>query len=214
MNLFAGQGWRCRHREWTWTWGKGRVGQTERVALTCICSVSSVAQSFLTLCDPMDCSTPVFPVHHQLPEPTQTRVHCIGDAIQPSHPLSSPSPPALNLSQHQGLFRWSVLHIRWPKYWSFSFNISPSNEYSGLISFRIDWLDLYATMCKIMLDICATMCKIASGKLLCSTGSSAQCSVKTGGVGWKSGKEAQKGPDDCILTADSCCCTVETSTTL
>ena len=111
-------------------------------------------------------------------------------------------------------FGESVLHIRWPKYWSFSFNISPSNEYSGLISFRIDWLDLYATTCKIMLDICATMCKIASGKLLCSTGSSAQCSVMTGGVGWKSGKEAQKGPDDCILTADSCCCTVETSTTL
>ena len=130
---------------------------------------SSVAQSCLTLCDPMDCSTPGLPVHHQLPEFTEIQVHCVSDAIQPSHPLSSPSPPALNLSQHQGLFRWSVLHIRWPKYWSFSFNISPSNEYSGLISFRIDWLDLYATMCKIMLDICATMCKIASGKLLCST---------------------------------------------
>ena len=65
---------------------------------------SSVAQSCLTLCDPMDCSTPGFPVHHQLPDPTKTHVHCIGDAIQPSHPLSSPSPPAFNLSQHQGLF--------------------------------------------------------------------------------------------------------------
>ena len=61
-----------------------------------------------------------------------------------SHPLSSASPPALNLSQHQGLFKWVVLHIRWPKYWSFSFNISPSNEHSGLISFRMDWLDLLA----------------------------------------------------------------------
>ena len=70
----------------------------------------------------------------------QTHVHWVGHAIQPSHPLSSPSPPAFNHSQHQGLF----LHIRWPKYWSFSFNISPSNKYSGLISFRMDWLNLLA----------------------------------------------------------------------
>ena len=67
---------------------------------------SSVAQSCLTLCDPMNCSTPGLPVHHQLPESTQTHVYWVGDAIQPSHPLSSPSPPALNLSQHQGLFKW------------------------------------------------------------------------------------------------------------
>ena len=66
---------------------------------------SSVAQSCLTLCDPMNCSTAGLPVHHQLLESTQTHVHCVGDAIHPSHPLSSPSPPALNLSQHQGLFR-------------------------------------------------------------------------------------------------------------
>ena len=92
----------------------------------------------------MDCSTPGFLVHHQLPGLTQTHVHRVGDAIQPSHPLSSPSPLAFNLSQHQGLFNESVLCIRWPKYWSFSFNISPSKEYSGLISFRIDWLDLLA----------------------------------------------------------------------
>ena len=72
---------------------------------------SSVAQSCPTLCYPLDCSTPGLPVHHQLPEFTQTHVHWVGDAIQPSHPLSSPSPPALNLSQHQGLFRWvSSLH--------------------------------------------------------------------------------------------------------
>ena len=87
---------------------------------------------------------PGFPVHHELPELAQTHVNQVGDAIQPSHPLSSPSPPAFNLSQHQGLSNESVLHIRWPKYWSFSFSISPSNEYSGLISFRMDWLDLLA----------------------------------------------------------------------
>ena len=92
----------------------------------------------------MDCSTPGFPVHHQLLELTQTHVHRVGDAIQPSHPLSPSSPPAFNLSQHQGLRKESVLRIRWPKYWSFSFSISPSNEYSGLISFRVDWWDLLA----------------------------------------------------------------------
>ena len=69
-------------------------------------SISSVAQSCLTLCDPMDCSMPGFPVHHQLLEPGQTHVHWIGDAIQPSHPLSSPFPPVFNLAQHQGLFQW------------------------------------------------------------------------------------------------------------
>ena len=105
---------------------------------------SSVTQSCLTLFDLMDCSMPGFPVHHQLPELAQTHVHQVGDAIQPSHPLSSPSPPALNPSQHWGLSNESALRIRWPKYWSFSFNISPSNEYSGLISFRMDWLDLLA----------------------------------------------------------------------
>ena len=104
---------------------------------------STVAQSCLTLCDPLDCSTAGFPVHHQLPELVQTHGHRVSDAIQPSHPLLSPFPLALNLSQHQGLFQW-VLHIRWPKYWIFSFSISPSNEFSGLISFRVDWLDLLA----------------------------------------------------------------------
>ena len=92
----------------------------------------------------MDSSTPGFPVHHQLSEFTQTHVHRVSDAIQPSHPLLSPSPPAFNLSQHQGLFSELVPHIRWPKYWSFSFSISPSNEHPGLISFRMDWLDLLA----------------------------------------------------------------------
>ena len=98
-----------------------------------------VAQLCLTHCDPMNCSTPGLPVHHQLLESTQTHVHRVDDAIQPSHPLSSPSPPALNLSQHQSLSNESALRIRWSKYWSFSFNISPSNEHPGLISFRMDW---------------------------------------------------------------------------
>ena len=75
---------------------------------------------------------------------TQTQVHWVGDAMQTSHPLSSPFPPALNLSQHQCLFKWVTSLLRWPKYWSFSFNISPSNEYPGLNSFRMDWLDLLA----------------------------------------------------------------------
>ena len=106
--------------------------------------LSSVTQSCLTICSPMESSTLGFTVHHQLPELDQTHVHQVGDAIQPSHPLLSPSPPAFSLSQHQGLSNELVLHISWPKYWSFSFSINPSNEYSGLISFRIDWLDLLA----------------------------------------------------------------------
>ena len=90
----------------------------------------------------MDGSMPGFPVLHHLPELTHTHVHWVGDAIQPSLPLSSPSPPAFNLSQHQGLSDELALCTRWPKYWSFSFNINPSNDYSGLISFRSDWFDL------------------------------------------------------------------------
>ena len=92
----------------------------------------------------MDCSTPGFPVHHQLPELAQIHVHWVGDPIQPSHPLLSPSPPASIFPSIRVFSNESVLHIRWPKHWSFSFSISPSNEYSGLISFRIDWLDLLA----------------------------------------------------------------------
>ena len=101
---------------------------------------SSVTQLCPTLCDHMACTTPGFPVHHQLPKPTQTHVHWVSDAVQPSHPLSAPSPPAFNLAKHQGLFQW----VRWPKYWSFSFCINPSNEYSGLISFRMDRMDVLA----------------------------------------------------------------------
>ena len=105
-------------------------------------SVSSVTQSCLTLCNSMDCSKPGFPVHHQFPELIQTHVHQIGDVIQPSHPLPSHS-PAFNLSSIRVISNESVLPIRWLKYWSFSFSISPSNEYSGLISFRMtDWISL------------------------------------------------------------------------
>ena len=90
----------------------------------------------------MSHSMPGLLVHHQLPESTQTSVHWVSDAIQSSHPRSSPSPLAFNLSQHQGLSNESILCIRWPKYYTFCFSISPSNEHPGLISFRIDWLDL------------------------------------------------------------------------
>ena len=105
---------------------------------------SSVTQSCPTLWDPMNCSTPGLPVHHQLPEFTQTYVHRVCDAIQPSHPRSSPSPPAPNPSQNQSFSNELTLLMRWPKYWSFSFSIIPSKEIPGLISFRMDWLDLLA----------------------------------------------------------------------
>ena len=92
----------------------------------------------------MDCSTPGIPVHHQLPEIAQTHVHRVGAAIQPSHPLSSPLTLPSIFPSIRVFSSESFLHIRWPKYWSFSFNISPSSEYSGLIPFRIDWFDLLA----------------------------------------------------------------------
>ena len=108
--------------------------------------------SHVRLCNPMDCSTAGFPVHYQLQEITQTHVDPVGDAIQPSHPLLSASPPTFNPSQHRGCFNESAHLIRWPKYWSFSFSISLSNEYSGLISFRIDRLDLLAVQETLMFN--------------------------------------------------------------
>ena len=92
----------------------------------------------------MNCSTPGLPVHHQLQEFTQIHVHLVGDAIQPSHPLSSPSPPAPNPPSIRVFSNESTLCMRWPKYWSFSFNISLSNEHPVLIFFRMDWLHLLA----------------------------------------------------------------------
>ena len=105
---------------------------------------SSVAQSCPTLCDPMNRIKPGLPVHHQLPDFTQTHVHRVSDAIQPSHPLSSPSPPAPNPSSIRVLSNESALCMRWPKYWSLSFSIITSKEIPGLISFRMDWPDLLA----------------------------------------------------------------------
>ena len=104
-------------------------------------SHSVMSQLFVT---PMDCSMPGLPVHHQLLEFTQTHVHWVSDTIQPSHPLLSPSPPRSIFPSIRVFCNESILHIRWPKYWSFSFSISPSNEYSGLICFRIDWFHLLA----------------------------------------------------------------------
>ena len=106
------------------------------VALCC-----SVAQLCPTLCDPMDSSTPCLPVHHQLPELTQTHVHQVGDAIQPSCPLLSPSPPAFNLSQHQGLFQWVSSSHQVAKVLELQLQ-HQSFQYLGLISFRTDWFDL------------------------------------------------------------------------
>ena len=106
--------------------------------------IRSVAQSCPTLCDPMNRSMPGLPVHHQLPEFIETHVHRVSDAIQPSHPLSSPSSPAPNPPSMRVLSNESTLRMRWPKYWSFSLSIIPSQEIPGLISFRMDWLDLLA----------------------------------------------------------------------
>ena len=118
--------------QWTWVWINFE---------SCYCSVT---RSCPTLCDPMHCSTPGLPVHHKLLEFIQTHVHWVGDAIQPSHPLSSPSLPALNLCQHQSLFKWvSSLH-QVAKVLEFQLQHHLSNEYSGLISFRMDWFDLLA----------------------------------------------------------------------
>ena len=112
--------------------------------LACSVQFSSVAQLCLTPCNPMNCSTPGLPVHHQLPEFTQTHVHWVGDAIQLSHPLLSPSPHAPNPSQHQGLFQWVNSSHEVAKVSEFQLSISPSSEHPGLISFRMDLLDLLA----------------------------------------------------------------------
>ena len=111
-----------------------------------LCSVqfSLVAQSCPTLCDPMNRSTPGLPVHHQILKFTQTRVHRVSDAIQPSHPRSSPYSPAPIPPSIRVFSNELTLCMRWPKYWSFSFGIIPSKEIPELISFRMDWLDLLA----------------------------------------------------------------------
>ena len=112
---------------------------------------SSVAQSRLILCNPMDCSMPAFPVHHQLLEFTQTHVHWVGDAIQPSYPRCSLLLLPSIFSSMRVFFNDSALRIRWPKYWSFSFSIRPSNEYSGLISFRLDILAVQGSLKSLLI---------------------------------------------------------------
>ena len=123
---------------------------------------SSISQLCPTLCDPLNRSTPGLPVHHKLLEFTQTHVHRVDDAIQSSHPLSSPSPPALNLRSIRVFSNEPALCMRWPKYWSFSFSINPSNEYSRLISFKIDWFDLLAVQrtLKNLLQHCSSTASI------------------------------------------------------
>ena len=122
---------------------------------------SSLTQLCPTLCNPMNRSTPGLPVQHQLPESTQTHVHCVGDAIQPSHPLYPLLLPSI-FPSIRVFSNESALLIRWPKYWSFSLNISPSNEHSGLISFRMDWLDLPAVKgtLKSLLQHCSSKSSI------------------------------------------------------
>ena len=114
------------------------------VDFKCCIQFSSVTQSWPTLWDSVNRSMAGLPVHYHLLEFTQIHVQWVGDAMQPSHLLLSPSPPDLNLCQHQCLYKQVALCIRWPKCWSFSCHISPSNENSGLISLRMDWLDLLA----------------------------------------------------------------------
>ena len=126
------------------------------------CCFCSVAPSRLALCDPIDCSMPRFPVLHHLLELAQTHVHCVGDAIPPSHPLLSPYPPAFYFHSIRVFSNESALHIRWPKDWSFSFSVSPSNDRYGLMSFRIDWLDLFAVQgtLKSLLQHCSSKTSI------------------------------------------------------
>ena len=113
------------------------------------CYCCSVTKSCLTLCDPMNCSTRSFPVLHHLPERAQTHAHWVNDAIQPSHLLSSPSPPAANLCRHQGLSNELALCIRWPMYWSFNFSIIPSSEYHKFSSIKQFKLLSYSFLSKL-----------------------------------------------------------------
>ena len=126
--------------KWAWKHATGGTAEPLRsFGLHCFCG-PPVVHSCLTLCNPMDYSTPRFPVLYSLLEFAQTHVRSVSDAIQPSHPLSPPS-PALSIRVFSNE---SALGMRWPKYWSFSFSISPSNENSALISFRISWFDILA----------------------------------------------------------------------
>ena len=165
----------------------------------------SVAQLCPTLCDPMNHSMPGLPVHHQLPEFTQTHVHRVGDVIQPSHPLLlllllPPSPSIIRVFSNE-----STLRMRWPKYWSFSFSIIPSKEHPGLISFSMDWLDLLAV--QGALKSSPTVCKIDSQRefALCLWKlKQGPCINLEGWGGEGDRREVQVGEDICIPMADSC----------
>ena len=122
----------------TFTWNKFNFCPLNHLTISSLSQFSSVTQSYPTFCNPMNCSTP------GLPSITQTHVHWVGDAIQPFHPQLFLSPPTFNLSQHQGHFKWVSSSHQWPKDWSFSFSIIPSNKYLGLVSFRMDQLYLLA----------------------------------------------------------------------
>ena len=133
----------CQRRQWLQTQNCYYSTPLSGKHLQPINSVQSLSCVWL-FATPWTAATPGLPVHHQLLEFTQTHLHWVGDAIQPSHPLSSPSPPAYIFPSIRVFSSESALPIRWPKYWSFSFNLSLSNEYSGLISFRMDWFALLA----------------------------------------------------------------------
>ena len=137
------------------------LGKSAALAFSSV-HFSSVTQSCPTLCYPINCSTPGLSVHHQLPEFTKTHVRRVGDAIQPSHPLSFPSSPAPNPSQHQGLFQWVNSSHEVAKVLEFQLHISPSNEHPGLISFRMDWLDVLAVQgtLKSLLKHCSSKASI------------------------------------------------------
>ena len=117
----------------------------------------------LTVCGPVDCSPLGFPVLQYLPEFAHTHAHCVGDATQPSRPLPSPSRPSRNRSQHQRLFQWVGSLHQVPKYWSFNFSISPSDEYSGLLSFKIDWFDILTVQGTL-----SSLLQLYSSKSICT----------------------------------------------
>ena len=129
------------HYIWVTKYHSTRKGNRLLIDVANICCCCSVTKLCLTLCGSRDCSMPDFTVLHYLPQFTEAYVHWVSDAIQPSHPLAPPfllpSIPSIRVFSNE-----SALCIRWPKYWSFSYSISPSSEYSGLISFRIDWFHL------------------------------------------------------------------------
>ena len=120
----------------------GKLSHLSVLPYLCCVQFTLVSQSCLTLCDPRDCSRPGFPVYHLLPELAQTPVHRVGDAIQPTYPLSSTWLPAIKISGIWVFSSESAFHFRWPEYWSFNSSVSPSNEHSGLISFSVDWFHL------------------------------------------------------------------------